>query len=290
MGSKSGNSGKPKSRKMNYEDDCNPVAFANEIAAMQDLAKTGKKSGNKKEEVQMKEVKETMVQESVEEVTTTTEKSAEVKAVEPASAPNTQFAQMADQIKELLDKGISLEEALKQAMPKKVVAPRPTSVDRIALMQEENNIESLRKRIKIAFAKKSKAKGTASEDRYQTEIQEGQARLNELLAEINKADDPIAKALELGEAKGTILQMLIKRLEERADISLEDYRVDKNLSAKALKEKINSQGIDPVPEAIAEEFDHYDPAFLAIFSDRAKRNDQRCQTLVRKYNLLATRE
>lgn len=111
---------------------------------------------------------------------------------------------MASKIEEMLANGVSLQEALDLVVKEEKAATKPFNKieDRVTWIYELNNISELRLAIKSAFGKKSKAKTagqSAKVEKYQLEVESGQKKLNELLAEVGKAEVRYIKALELGE-------------------------------------------------------------------------------------------
>lgn len=179
---------------------------------------------------------------------------------------------MASKIQELLTNGMSLEQALADVMKHN---PAPKIVDRVTWISELNNLQELRTAIKIAFAKKSKSKGNPEAiARYEKEIKAGQAKLNELLAQVN---GDYEKALELGEsiegAAHIFLQKLADSVNERLD------KID-NISKAELKRQIQKMNImfpSKTPENIK-----------SILEVRAKKGDMLVTTTLKKVAWIKT--
>lgn len=213
--------------------------------------------------------------ESVVEVVDNTE----LPALEPIVHIPTAVQDMAAKIQELLSSGKSLEEALAATVPAPKVGR--ASVDRVALIEGLTDISELKRARKIAYAKKSKAKDKPETlAKYQLEIDVATARLNEMIAEINRAETPWKKAIELGENAGGALQYFIADSEIAVDAELDRFIVgqQKTPSKADVKKFLNKTKatVDFVPETLR-------PAFNARLANR----DQRVDTLARKHQAVA---
>jgi predicted nucleic acid-binding Zn-ribbon protein len=267
---------RPKNKQLNPNiSDENPVEFANSLAG--DVAPENKLDGANQKIDEKEELQVTQENENTKQVETVDNKAQEATK----------------KIMELVAEGKTMEEAIAEVM--KVMTPTVagrTILDEsglIARMEAETNIEELRKKIKIAFAKKSKSKDKPAEAKYDAEIRAGQKRLNELLRECEAVEDPIQriyKYMEMGEAKGTVLQLILKMLETEADEILKGLRDKMGTKVKDQKSQINVSP-DSLAIKVRDTLDGFGPDFLNIFQERHKRGDVRCQALNREYNYIA---
>lgn len=176
----------------------------------------------------------------------------------------------AEKIKALMAGGKSLEEALTEVTQK---TPRVT-IDRLAYIKELNNIQELRIARKTAYAKKSKAKDKPETlAKYQAEIDLATERLNELIADVNAAEIPWMRALELGETPEGAVQYALSAIEA----TLEDFFKTAKGTKAQIKEltRKTTPNIDFVPEELK-----------AAFQGRLDHLDQRVQVAASKYNLM----
>lgn len=176
----------------------------------------------------------------------------------------------AEKIKALMAGGKSLEEALTEVTQKN---PRVT-IDRLAYIKELNNIQELRIARKTAYAKKSKAKDKPETlAKYQAEIDLATERLNDLIADVNAAEVPWRRALELGETPEGAVQYALSTIET----TLEDFFKTAKGTKAQIKEltRKTAPNIDFVPEELK-----------AAFQERLDHMDQRVQVAASKYNLM----
>lgn len=176
----------------------------------------------------------------------------------------------ADRIKELMAGGKSLEEALTEVTQK---TPRVT-IDRLAYIKGLNNIQELRIAKKTAYAKKSKAKDKPETlAKYQAEIDLATERLNELIADVNAAEVPWMRALELGETPEGAVQYALSSIEATLD---DFFKTAKGTKAQIKELTRNTPAdIDFVPEQLK-----------TAFQERLDHMDQRVQVAASKYNLM----
>lgn len=176
---------------------------------------------------------------------------------------------------------MTMEAALEAAAQK---APkRPTIANRVEWISQLTNLAELEKAIRIAYAKKSKAKGKEETvAKYEEEIRAGQARKNDLLAEINQAEDRVAKAIELGMDPSKLLQDVLADMEEEIAVAIADLAAAKNVTKKALKDIMSAQatGLHPL---IIERLGELGPDFLERYEERKDNGDQRVLSLNKKY-------
>lgn len=176
---------------------------------------------------------------------------------------------------------MTMQEALEAAAQK---APkRPTIANRVEWISGLSNLAELEKAIRIAYAKKSKAKGNeVTVAKYEEEIRAGQARKNELLAEINQAEDRVSKAIELGMDPSKLLQDVLADMEDEVAASIADLAAAKNVSKKALKEIMTEQATGIHPD-IASRLGDLGQDFLDRYEERKGNGDQRVISLNKKY-------
>lgn len=192
--------------------------------------------------------------------------------------------EMAKKIEELMTSGKTLTEALTEVQPKTTTGTRVVIADRVSWAKGLQFIAEVRKARKIAFAKKSKAKGKPeTEAKYQAEIDACNQRLNELLAEVNQATFPYHKAHELGEDIGGVIQVYLDSVEEEINKELEAKTA--GLTKKALKEILSATRTD-TPARIVIDLGSLSEEHVTEFMGRASRGDQRVLTLVKKLNFL----
>ncbi len=196
-------------------------------------------------------------------------------------------------VKELMDAGTTMEEALAKALDEVVkatpVARTAMTADaRIAWISGIQDLQELRRAIKVAFAKKSKAdKDPVKVARYNAEIKAGQEQLNTLMAEVNNAQDPMKKAQELNESKSGLVQIYLGIKESKVG-DLKDYRDSKKLTNAELKALILK--LDPkTPESVENELRIYGEAVLKTYNERVEHGDQRVIKLNRAIRLLETK-
>lgn len=176
---------------------------------------------------------------------------------------------------------MTMQEALEAAAQKP--AKRPTIANRVEWIGQLANLAELEKAIRIAYAKKSKAKGKEETvAKYEAEIKAGQARKNELLAEINQAEDRVSKAIELGMDPSKLLQDVLADMEDEIAAAIADLAAAKNVSKKALKDIMTNQATGIHPD-IAERLGDLGQDFLDRYEERRENGDQRVISLNKKY-------
>lgn len=195
----------------------------------------------------------------------------------------TSLKEKASKIQELVDKGVSMEEALLEVLgeePERVVI-----ADRVEWISNLNNIAEVRRAIKVAYAKKSKSKGKASEARYEQEIRAGQRRLAELLQIVAGDENPPKKAVELGETTSGVIQVVLDFLGGEVNRELEQIKEAEKLSDKALKAKW-SELDSATPEGIVKLLEDLGPEYLEEWEKRVKKGDQRVIAVNKQYRFL----
>lgn len=189
--------------------------------------------------------------------------------------------QIAERVLELTASGMELQEALETAL-EEIVVSQSVITDRVAWIKTLTNISDVRKAIKSAHGKKSKAKAEDKKAKYELEIKAGYARLNELIAQAEESESPIKALLEMGETKSSVLQQWLRTREAVVAQQIKDL-AGTNKSKKAL---INKQ--DPsTPETIKAELAQY--GLLELWEERVSRNDLGVITLNRKVRLLESK-
>lgn len=183
---------------------------------------------------------------------------------------------MATRIEELLGTGKTLQEALDIVMKESQVA-QPKIVDRVTWISSLGNITELRTATKIAFAKKSKSKGNPEAiARYEKEIKAGQARLNELLAQV---DGDYKKALELGESIEGAAHLFLQEVKSKVDNKIEHIQGITKAEIKRQVQKMDIEFPKNTPEDIQK-----------ILEDRAKRGDMLVITTLKRIAWLRARK
>lgn len=180
-------------------------------------------------------------------------------------------------VMELVKQGKSPEEAMLEVLKgeesrvKVSKASSPRIADRVAYIQGLNSIQEVRKARKTAYAKKSKSKDKPEAcDRYEKEIEAATAKLNELLAEVNSAECPWKKALELGETVDGALQYFVQ------DLEAETEKAWDSISGHTKAEiKVFCQGAQVTDSLIPDELKE-------TFNTRVEHKDQRLISLVQK--------
>lgn len=194
---------------------------------------------------------------------------------------------LASKIKELMDQGKTLEEALNECNVKAASGKKRERIeDRVTYIKSLTNIVEVRKASKAAFAKRSKAKDEAAENRYGDEIVAAKERLAELVAMINQADDPLAKAIELGEEPSGVVQRMLDKYRD-ADENLSTILKKANMPRKTAKDLMKNIPATKVPQEIQDTLNKLGPEYLPIYEARVGRNDQRCITINRILNFMA---
>lgn len=157
-----------------------------------------------------------------------------------------------------------------------------TPEDRISWIKGLESIGEVRKALKVAAAKKSKSQGA---ERYIREIEAGNARLNDLLAQA-EADEggSLIGLISLGEEEGRLLQAYI---ESREALIAEALRPAEAKIGKA-KVKGFSSGLPfETPGEIANDISELlGQSALERYNKRAKDGDLRVRSLNQKTQFL----
>lgn len=153
-------------------------------------------------------------------------------------------------------------------------------VDRIEWIKDTDSIKELRRRIKVAHAKKSKSKeAPKSLKRYEKEVQSGNNRLNELLAQ---AGDYILRLIQLDEEPQRVLTKWLELKEEELKMQLETFQIP----AKTIKE-LTLRMSAKTPETLEFQIrDLLGEDTMAIYNRRLSKNDQRVVSLNRRIHLV----
>jgi hypothetical protein len=209
---------------------------------------------------------------------------------------NEKSVEMSKKVTELVQSGMSMEEALQkileEAMPAKTTGAsriQMTGSERVNWISSLSNLEELKKAIKVAFAKKSKAKSADKPEtiaRYEEEIEAGKARLNELIAEINKSADPIATALKYGESVSGIIQLILDNKEAGLDDKMSVIQSNLKKTNKEFKDMVNATPTE-TPASVLAKLGELGPEYIKLYEERATKGDQRILTLNKRLNLLA---
>lgn len=192
---------------------------------------------------------------------------------------------LAELNKLVLEKGLSLEEAMQQVWTMGFTAGQKAKAtthsngtpkrDNLAYIEGLNDIPEVRRVKKVAYAKKSKSKNNPEAvARYEKEIAAADAKLNTLLAMVEQAETPWLKAKELGET-----------VEGQFNYFLLPYEDDlsKKVDAIAAKRKATKAQVKAIllglkPEVPAEVPEELKPAMQV----RIDNKDMRVVTVARK--------
>lgn len=204
------------------------------------------------------------------------------------SSPKTE--KMASRIKELMAEGLELDAAINKAVEEtatKGSRVQMTPEARQAYLGEMTNLPNLKKAIKVAFAKKSKAgENVELVSRYKEEIKAGQDRLNVIIADINNSSDPIAKAIEYGDEPTGIIQLILAMSEKGLDDQMSEAQKLLDVSNKELK-LLTNKASSGIPNVIGEKLIKLGESYLKEYELRLSRNDQRVISLNRRLNFLS---
>jgi hypothetical protein len=158
-----------------------------------------------------------------------------------------------------------------------------STVDPIKRIQEMTSIEAVRAAIKVAYAKKSKAReNPESLKRYEEEIDIGKKKLNELLVQ---AQDP-QTLLSRGEEYTRVLQAWIIQKEDdlkeglrKVGIMTDNYNLTKHG-----KELMTNMTLE-ISDSLKIEMENMDTRIYERFKDRLIRGDKRVENIVKMQNL-----
>lgn len=144
---------------------------------------------------------------------------------------------MAQEIQKLMSEGKTLEEALQQVVTVKTVSVGRR--DTLAYIKECRNIPEVRRLKKIAYAKISKSKGKLDAiARYKEEIKVAEDRLNDLIKEVNAAEIPWQKAMELGEDADAAFNYFFSSFKEQVDKALD--KATKSMTRAQVKAELQT--------------------------------------------------
>lgn len=199
------------------------------------------------------------------------------------------YNEMSKRIEELMKEGKTLEEALKVvAAPVVTVAStRLSSDERTKFINGLTDLQELKAHRKTAFAKVSKAKSAKKDEaieRYQAEVKMINARINEVMAEIDKAEKDWVKAREYNMEVSTRVQRFLVYVDSALEQAL--VKVQKDMSKAAFKAKVSLQKAEPSKwlktllkkELTAEELAEY---MARLDKDEWARNQARKSQLVK---------
>ncbi len=182
---------------------------------------------------------------------------------------------MADKIQALMAQGKTLEEAIGLTMTKAPSTKR--TGDKLQELKEMRDLSDLRAARKIAYASLSKSKNRPEAvARYKAEIEAATERLNELLAEVNAAEIPWKKALELGDTVDGAFQFFIQDMEQLVNKELD--KLTTGLTKAQIKASLMKM-TRKVPSRIPEDL-------RACAQTRVEHNDMRVITLIQKIWLI----
>lgn len=256
-----------------------------EMTMTSQTKKTGKKNHTRKSSTVRKSTinpttkkeEETMMTDTT---ITTTIKEENNMTTNTTNRTQTITLELMAKINELTANGMELEAALFQVLTEAEtkIQARPQvgqqKRDHIAYIESLTNLPEIRRVRKVAYAKISKSKGKEEAiARYKKEVDAATAKLNELLAEIDRSETPWLKAKEFGEDKDSQLNYWVRQQEELLEDKLETYAKKGNLTKAQVKAKVTEAKVDlsVVPEELR-----------ATAQDRISRKDMRVQTVIKK--------
>lgn len=204
--------------------------------------------------------------------------------LETGEVTKTGVAARAERITQLMKEGKSLEQALELTahMESKVVG------NRIEYIKGLQTLSAVRKARHSAQAKLSKARQAGNKQsiaRYEAEVQAANARYNELMAKINKSDDPIKAAIEMGERPSQLTQQMVVAIESELKTQLEQVKKGRKWTNQNLKDRINAQPTT-TPQCITERLRKISDEVRDLYEARLKGGDKRVETINRRMNLV----
>jgi hypothetical protein len=204
--------------------------------------------------------------------------------LETGEVTKTGVAARAERITQLMKEGKSLEQALELTahMESKVVG------NRIEYIKGLQTLSAVRKARHSAQAKLSKARQAGNKQsiaRYEAEVQAANARYNELMAKINKSDDPIKAAIEMGERPSQLTQQMVVAIESELKTQLEQVKKVRKWTNQNLKDRINAQPTT-TPQCITERLRKISDEVRDLYEARLKGGDKRVETINRRMNLV----
>lgn len=194
------------------------------------------------------------------------------------------YTEMSKKIEELVKSGKTMEEALKEIM---TPATMTTKVDRVEWIKSLATMTELKDALHKAHAKKSKSKGTPAEARYQLEIDTAKARLKEFREVIDSSEDPVAKAVELGEELKTVVQKFISIMDAKYSKELQLYKESYALSNVKIKELLGKQD-SITPGTLADSLSRLGKEYLDEYNAQLNNGNQWITTLNKKVHLVET--
>ena len=157
---------------------------------------------------------------------------------------------------------------------------KTTIKDRVKWIAGTPTIGEVRRRLKIAHAKKSKSKNNPkSRKKYEEEIKAGNNQLNKLLAE---AGEDLKKLVKLEEEPHRILTKFVEAKETEIRKILETFE----LSAKNIKESMLKMPTETFSFVEHEVKGLMGEEGLEIFKEKALRKDQRIMNMNRRLHLI----
>ena len=182
---------------------------------------------------------------------------------------------MTSKIQELVAEGKTLEEALQVVLTESSkTQPRR---DNVAYIESLTNLPEVRRVKKIAYAKISKSKGKDEAiARYKQEIEAADLKLTELLKEVNSAECPWKKAMELGEDAASAFNYYFSTYKDQIDKEVEKKAKGKTKAeVKAALIKISPVLPGDMPEI-----------FHEVAVERVQNGDMMVVTVLKKVGYL----
>jgi predicted nucleic acid-binding Zn-ribbon protein len=185
----------------------------------------------------------------------------------------------AERIVKLVEDGMSVRDA-SIVILEEIAEEFVPITNRVEWIKGLKTIQEVRKAVKVAQSKKSKA-AEKNKSKFQDEIDAGNARLNALMAKANRAKDPLRTMLDMGEDPSKVLHNWIRAKEQE----LKDDLSNLDLSVNKRKVLVADQATD-TPQVVKDELNSYHPELVNLYEERVKRGDQGVITINRKIRLM----
>ena len=154
--------------------------------------------------------------------------------------------------------------------------PKPKR-DNIAFVNGLSNIASVRKFHQIAIAKKAKSlHNEAAVARYEKEIEVSKEKLDNLLAEAYRAENPLEKLVEMGEEPNKVITHFIQMKEKEYDewVERNEFKVPK-ATLKNIPDGVPAGFLQEIPMDLVE-----------TLHERHGKSDFRLKAICRKFNFI----
>lgn len=186
----------------------------------------------------------------------------------------------AERIAQLVEDGMDVREASIKVL-EEIAGEFVPITNRVEWIKGLETLKEVRKAIRVAHSKKSKA-SEQNKEKFQREVDAGNKRLNDLLANVNGTKDPLRSMLDMGEEPSKVLHNWIRAKEQ---VLKEQLAKIKNVSGNKKKVLVADQPIE-TPQVIKDELKSYHPELPKLYEERVKRGDQGVITINRKIRLM----